>query len=124
MDQELSCNKCGKCCQAIVLTFTKKEVKSKRGPDVAFILKNWKRISKEKAIEINPYLKNWLNIKCKFGRSMYFYKCLKYDPKSKLCLVHDKRPNVCSGYPIYKRGTVSEKETFYTEKCGFNIKTK
>lgn len=109
------CNKCGKCCEAIFLQHTKKEVKGyKNNADAAFILKNWERISKKEALEINPHLAEWET------KRHFFYRCAKFDKNTRLCSVHEDRPRVCSRYPFYGRDKLPFSEPFYSESCGYN----
>lgn len=118
------CKMCGKCCQAIVLPFdfnhikvvAERESKHKDGQKTSsfcFAVRNFKEISKEKALEINPYIENWPNEQ----EIQFFYKCKQYEPISKKCNVHSIRPEVCSGFPFYGREPF--KQAMYSKNCAF-----
>ncbi|MMZ43654.1 Flagellin N-methylase [compost metagenome] len=123
------CGMCGRCCQAIHLPLSPKDIQEMHekgnNPDASFIHQNWTPISKEEAFDINPYfLVNEKRIKEEEldlnYEDLYFYTCNRLDKESKLCTVHDLRPNVCSGYPWYG-GRPHVTELFYSEDCGYRI---
>lgn len=120
----MSCNRCGFCCRAIVLSFDRSELikKFERDPnnyDFQFVIKHWNPISKERALELNPHLNQWREgIMSK--KDIHFYTCDRFDHKTDSCAVHDGgQPWVCSGYPIYKGKFIPANLMFYSPTCGF-----
>lgn len=109
-----------------MLPKTKKELKNNNTKDAIFVKKYFRRISKKKAIEINPYLKEWFKVKN--NRNTKAYVCTKYNPKTKLCTIHGNSPDICKGYPLYphikydvlKYGLGYDYK-FYSDKCGFHL---
>ena len=136
-----SCHMCGMCCRAIVLSFSHDELKERPSvqdylagkvtrtdlwnDDPIFCYLNWKPISRDEAMEINPHLLNWEKLRLEdekeTGKSapMNFYTCTKFDSETNRCTVHNERPRVCSAYPWY-RG-IDLNEMFYSLDCGYKI---
>lgn len=120
-----NCNRCGKCCEAICMSISKKHIEKSNSPDVSFLLKNWVPITKKEALNINPYIKVEFNLSI----DKYFYKCLMYDKENKKCKDHKNRPEVCSGFPFYPHkkqielGGIKKLQpsyTLYSKDCSFN----
>jgi hypothetical protein len=84
--------------------------------DVWFAKKFFINISKEEALQINLYLKNWKTEKY----SPYYYKCMLYSKKLKKCRLHTYTSRLCKGFPWYDFGIKLE-EPFYDRDCGFKI---
>lgn len=128
------CNCCGKCCRALSIDYSKQELQRQleydlellqRRPDhrhreqilqfehdVEFIVKYWRRISREQALDVNPELA---------GRGTderFFFRCdcLSDDGK---CTVHLDRPQVCRGYPWY--GQLPRPEALFAHPCGYEV---
>lgn len=123
---EGTCNKCGKCCQAIIIPVPQDQILNSKavGGDYGFALNNWKPITEEEAYAINPHLKTWdVHNRGTYNRDgVSFWTCTQYDHETKLCKAHEKRPSVCSGYPFYGREyNLPENFPFYDNKCGFNL---
>ncbi|MHB1418704.1 MAG: YkgJ family cysteine cluster protein [Bacillota bacterium] len=121
------CKKCGLCCKAIAISSGQSEeelinsiissASLEAGGDAVFIIENWEQITQAEALEINPNLKQRIDW-CKSDNIVeVYFKCHRLDPKTNLCIVHDKRPQVCSGYPWY--GRMPHKMYFYSPNCGY-----
>lgn len=111
------CNHCGMCCRTICLRYSKKEMKrADYSEERAFILKHWKRISRKKALELNPYLRTLIEEYIKGGVTLYWYSC-EYLGNDSLCTNYENRLPVCSGYPFY--GNEPNNEFLYGENCGY-----
>jgi Fe-S-cluster containining protein len=118
------CNKCGMCCRVICLNgsmFDFLRLNTLNG-DTGFIINNFRMITREEALKINPYLENWFK---NTTNKYYTYKCKQFDEKKKLCLIHKNKPYMCKGYPYYdKTDKRLFKEDAYTENCGYIFKAK
>lgn len=108
------CKRCGSCCNPLRLGHTPAEIKffAKRFPksDAAFAAKHFRKITTQKALRINSHLVNML-----YQHEMrgFFYECKLFNKKTRLCMAHDARPDLCKNYP-------RESETFwYNPECGF-----
>jgi len=114
------CVKCGQCCNAIVLTYGIDNIKAKlkkEGPnkDLQFMVDNFEKITREEAIKRNPYLK-------KIKGQLQFFKCKKWDPKTKLCSDYKNRGATCINYPFgYYKDKMNLGMFFYSEECGHKI---
>lgn len=126
------CLLCGKCCQALSLEQTKsslrilarqEQLRLERNPghrhrqemmrlirDVGFILRHFRRLSRQKALSINPLLAG------EAFRGRYFYTCKQLDPKG-ACLSHELRPYVCEGYPWYYGSP--DRGALFVLPCGY-----
>lgn len=132
------CVCCGKCCTAIWLPILPIKAMieanwciSKHGyrslehyshtNDLIFVYMHWTPISVEKAVELNPYIKNWAGGTYLDNPNKYpghFYTCEFFDKEKKLCKVHGKnQPKICTGYPGY--GSTINQRDFYSKECGF-----
>ena len=110
------CQRCGKCCQAIVLHYSLEEVKrvTDTNVDKQFILDNWEEITKEEAFTLNPYLAT------KRISDSNFYRCKQYNVDTKLCKAHEIKSNICENYPFYGKNTLPLNFAFYAEDCAYN----
>lgn len=116
----MSCNKCGMCCKALLLSISQKDlrlaamntVESEFKDQAILLLDILEPITREKAIEINHRLD-------KIKAQGNFFKCTKLDSETNLCTIHDNRPKVCSRYPFYGRERLPLDEFFYSESCGY-----
>ena len=90
-----SCSKCGDCCRAIALKYSKLELREgEQAIDGAsFVLEHWHRISRKEAV------KRLANVDTLNNR--YYYECDQFDSEHNLCMTHDKRPSVCRDFPWY-----------------------
>jgi uncharacterized protein len=112
----MPCKQCGICCTAIRIKFSMcdmkriiKEQKLKK-TDMNFAVKYWKPITPEKALSINPELKDML---LKHNLEGYFYTCRFFNKNNRKCSIHEQRPEVCKNYP-------KKNETwFYSQQCGY-----
>jgi len=117
------CLQCGKCCEVVCLSVSQEELDNipieecLLYSDMWFAKKFFINISKEKAFQINPYLKNWVTNENFY---YYYYRCLLYSEKLKKCRLHTYTSRLCKGFPWYDSG-VKIDEHFYCEGCGFKI---
>lgn len=114
------CKQCGKCCEVICLGVDQLQLmkSARHGGDGEFAFDNFKMITREEALKINPYLKKW------FDRGVakhYTYICKQYDKENKKCKIYENRTHLCKNYPWYNG--VRANESFYTENCGYIIDT-
>lgn len=120
------CLKCGTCCKAIILNENLDEIKNiasaakltNNRQCAEFILENWVSITKDEALLINPYLKDWIEYRT--DCELNFYTCKKFNHQTNLCEVHKNRPSVCSGFPFYDKPPY--KTHWYSNNCGFRNK--
>lgn len=82
------CNKCGNCCDPVILTADMlehiKELQGRIGPsshNVQFVTDHWTVIADK--------------------GDHFQLSCDMFDHETRLCTAHDDRPLVCSGYPWY-----------------------
>ena len=102
--REITCPRaCGKCCEVILLKFPRKEFKKHK--DYKMLLKIWHRISRNKATEIMPELKT-------ASKGCYFYICNQYNKLTRSCMIYNKRPRACRGYPFYDKTVVNASALF------------
>jgi Fe-S-cluster containining protein len=130
------CNRCGKCCEAIRLVDFSPEylhngaqnirLKAENGEkledwerDYLFLDEHWHPITEDEAFLRNPMLRMQKEYGLVNRKDLSYYSCDMYDAKSHLCMAHDKRPTVCSGYPYYGREAPSEYFTWYSPTCGY-----
>lgn len=114
------CNQCGMCCRAVCLQYTKTEIATTDlDENRNLILYHWKRISRKKALEINPYLLGLMNEYWEGSVKLYWYSCT-YIQEDNTCSIHDKRPPICKGYPWYGHDPKGL-EFLYGENCGYRI---
>lgn len=111
---------CTACCRTILTTpGTNREalVKKINSGGVAFILSNWKPISRRRAKRKNPHMFTWLPAderrcrqKRKHGERLNnipnhvklryaFWHCRRVTEEG--CSVYEDRPSICRGYPNY-----------------------
>lgn len=112
----MPCNRCGICCKAIPLRFTKADIKAnplyKTDLDMQFVVDYWQRISKAKAYAINPHLKTVENL----GYDKY-YTCRLL--KDATCLINYDKPNICKNYPFYNHEPSTD--LFISPDCGYSV---
>ncbi len=94
------CLKCGSCCRNIFIN------------DTIFDSNN--SIDKECALFI---MEHWEVIKTYPDGS--YYKCTLLNEETNQCIEHERRPYTCSGFPLYGRDKMSEKELKKFESCGY-----
>jgi len=126
------CRRCGHCCRVVSLDHTKVELRAlaiheeqrlRRDPDhphrsdierllrdVRFIGRHFHRISRRRAVEINPVM-----AEPEFdGRSFYLCRALGSGGS---CRHHEARPFLCEGYPWY--GGRPRAGALVTPRCGY-----
>ena len=115
------CRQCGACCCAVAMLFSKKDIREHWNNDSgnkAFVLKHWKRISKEQAVKNNPHVASIMEEYRRGNQKVYWYACkLQVDNR---CSIHSERPSICEGYPWYGKKP-TPKEFLYGANCGFKI---
>lgn len=105
MNSNNDCNKCGRCCEAIRLSYTKEQLIEKFGighSDTKFVIENWNEITREEARQINPWFFEQYKELEKREDSVY-YTCSKFNKETRLCGAYKDRPYVCEGYPFYEK---------------------
>lgn len=105
LEPQAKCNMCGKCCEVIALPIPPEHLDPASGMryvDSKFMFENFVPVDAETARSINPHIiiesEELLN-----GTEQYFYTCKQYDKENKLCMAHEQRPHVCSGFPWYNK---------------------
>ncbi|MFH1808375.1 MAG: YkgJ family cysteine cluster protein [Pseudomonadota bacterium] len=115
--QPSPCLRCGRCCEALSLDFSKAQLREmavreqrrlRREPghshaadmrrlvsDVAFIQKHFRRVSRQRAADINPTFSS------REFDGRFFYICDALDSEGR-CSRHAERPYLCEGYPWYR----------------------
>lgn len=113
---------CGKCCKAITLGEHGSpeyiENQARLGnKDAQFIKENWVPISAKEVFKIRPEAE----FKAIFKRigQTYWWKCKNVDPQTNKCKMHDKRPDVCKGFPYYGDGKLGKNFIPYSMQCGY-----
>jgi Fe-S-cluster containining protein len=96
------CNGCGACCRVLTLAVSPEEIAATAAitrvlgipSDHVFAAEHWRRLSREEAMERNPYYTSRL------PADAYLYTCDRLGDDGR-CLAYDERPLVCRGYPWY-----------------------
>lgn len=133
------CESCGRCCSAITVSDSMKSIRERAGPaydrwkrgllsdsafrndDILFMAANFTEITRERALEINPYL-----IRADIHPQMHYFTCRQFDPETKKCALHGtgNKPQICTEYPVYGlwyntryRGS---HDSHYSPVCGWH----
>ena len=116
------CRQCGACCRAIAMLYSKKDIQNNWsnviGGSKAFVLENWKRISKEQSVKNNPHLASLMKEYQWGNQKTYWYTCKLL--QGNRCSIHKERPPICKGYPWYDNEP-DRKEFLYGENCGYQV---
>jgi Fe-S-cluster containining protein len=96
------CNQCGACCRVLTLEQSPEEVAAIAAvtgvlgipSDHQFAAKHWHALSREQAMERNPFYVSRL------PAAAQLYWCDQLGPDGR-CMAHATRPLVCRGYPWY-----------------------
>lgn len=98
LEKTASCNMCGKCCESILIQVSPEDLQNpkNRYKDREFMAANFKPMTKETALSINPDL-----VDPRHPDEGFYYSCEKYDKESKLCTAHEERPHTCYSFPFY-----------------------
>lgn len=100
---------CTACCRAITLAYSRRRLlKMPYGGDAKFVLENWKPLSRRRAKKKNQYM-----IKSTTAKATKYWHCNKVTDTG--CSVYDRRPRVCSDYPLYGKNR-DELAMAYSEK--------
>ena len=118
------CKRCGNCCRAIPIDFTKKELPDDASRD--FVRRHWKGISRKRAFEVISSFSGlsskslWFRIN-NDNRKKRWYACDCLDEKTNLCGCYENRPPVCRGFPFYGvHGNTNVNSGLVWEGCGFH----
>ena len=111
----MTCRQCGDCCDPILLRATKREIRVDRSLEGdEFILRHWRRISKQAAFVKRPVL----------AASHYpgrcYYVCDCFDPMTRRCAAHDLRPPICRAFPNNLRVEFRPLKMRSFPSCGYN----
>lgn len=98
------CSKCGDCCDPVIVTFDPAvdaaERLAKRGDE----MEDWARY------QYQFFLDHWTSestfvVEEGGGQEVTVHRvrCDQFDRETRTCLAHDRRPQVCSGFPWYGR---------------------
>lgn len=113
------CKQCGMCCKAIALEHPKDVFKITTNADHKFIYKNFKQLTEEEAIELNPTITRIIEEFKEGGRPLYWYTC-SYLQDDNRCKDYENRPTFCRGYPWYGKAP-PELGFLYGPNCGFRV---
>ena len=110
-----TCNQCGKCCQAFLLSTDVHEHSYPDDPK----FDNWvkKYVVPIGLKEVQEILGLTAKQKDLDEHNRRFYKCKALGPDN-LCTIYKDRPYTCSGYPFYGDDVV-EASTLLYKKCGY-----
>lgn len=98
------CAKCGKCCEVIVMNLPMQNYPA-----------HFEMITETEAFRLNPHLKDIE------PKNKYYYKCRELDPRTKLCRIHERRPEFCCKYPQFgesELGLLLSPDDIYVPECG------
>ncbi len=88
------CNKCGKCCNPIILTSElTNDSKADNTPS------SWLQ-------------EHWRLFRVIYGGNFYFYDCDFFDHGTKMCRDYENRPGVCTDYPDKYDDPISQESLF------------
>lgn len=105
------------CCKAIVLPCSclDNADKAKPNSDVHFALINWRPLTYEQAVQINPHHGRYQ------GRDdLSFWQCTKIDQETNRCTIHRHKPRMCKKYPWYEYKTIQIGQ-LHAPDCGFAV---
>lgn len=95
------CAQCGDCCERIVPNATVPDLR-RRLADPYYA----GRLRAQAELLIDMLTK--IDVSKLSGRPVY--SCRHFDAVTRLCTAHEKRPDMCRGYPWYTRGNVPSKK--------------
>lgn len=111
----MACVRCGECCDPILLRATKREIRADRSLEGdEFILRHWRRISKDEAFHKRPILRE------SHDRGRFYYTCDQFDQQSRRCLAHAERPPICRAFPNHLRVEGRPLRLRSFPNCGYN----
>jgi Fe-S-cluster containining protein len=98
-----------------LLRATKREIRADRSIEGdEFILRHWKRISKEAAFQKRPILRE------SHYTGRFYYVCERFDQEARRCGAHDDRPPICRAFPNNLRIEGRPLNLRAFPQCGFN----
>jgi len=117
------CLRCGICCIAIGLANSKTYYFKNKYNEADFVFKIWKRISKKTALN----RMNRARRKTKRDRMLsikdlngFYYECIHFDKRKKMCRIHESKPEICKNYPYYeKRYGSNVNDMLHGSFCGY-----
>lgn len=95
------CSACGDCCDPVIVTFDPQDFAAKQlarpvPPDTT--APDWVRY------QYQFFLDHWTSqstYTTDDGVTVHRVRCDQFDRETRTCLAHDRRPQVCSGFPWY-----------------------
>jgi hypothetical protein len=115
MEAPLACRLCGDCCDPILLRSTKRQIRVDRSLEGdEFILRHWRRISKEDAFRKRPILR------ASHYRGRCYYVCDRFDVITRRCIAHGARPPICRAFPSNLRIEGRPLRLRSYPSCGYN----
>jgi len=111
----LACRPCGDCCDPILLRSTKRQIRADRSLEGdEYILRHWRRISKESAFRKRPILRESRH------QGRFYYLCDAFDSATRRCQAHDVRPPICRAFPNNLRVEGRPLRLRSYPNCGYN----
>ena len=111
----MACLLCGTCCDPILLRSTKRAIRADRSLEGdEFILRHWRRISKQEAFNKRPILRE------SHYPGRCYYMCDRFDATTRRCLAHEKRPPICRAFPSNLRVERRPLRLRSFPDCGYN----
>jgi len=103
---------CGACCDPVVLPYTQSEARGQahrfEASELRWILDDLVPMSRREAKAKFPELFERVSFGVVDGQLIgdlpMFYSCGNLDPETRLCGIHDHRPEACRQYPWYGQG--------------------
>jgi Fe-S-cluster containining protein len=112
----MACTRCGACCDPVVLRATKSEIRGDRQfASDEFILRYWRRVSKEEAFRRRPILRRF------HAPGRYYYDCVWFDRETRLCTARAFRPPICRAFPESLRCEGRPLRLRSYPECGYNL---
>lgn len=115
MEGPMACLRCGACCDPVVLRASKRLIRSEQQyASDEFILRHWRRVSKEEAFRRRPILRQF------HVPGRFYYDCRWFDRITRLCTAHALRPPICRAFPENLRCEGRALRLRSYPRCGFN----
>lgn len=141
MARVTDCNRCGECCDPVVLAFTKAELRRMNAgegiteEDRAFVLEHMHQLPAREGLHRAAHYNGRFDnvgrentvtggVEVRGDRST-FYRCDFFDddptsPTYRQCTAHEQRPPLCRGFPYYGRPP-GESGKFLPLDCSYRI---
>jgi Fe-S-cluster containining protein len=119
------CSRCGDCCDPVIVVFDPKDLAAEKLADLPDDAPDWERYQYE------FFRDHWTSTSTfevdeGFGRiTVHRVQCDQFDRDSRTCRAHDRRPQVCSGFPWYGRPehdveSRAQVASSLSPRCSFN----